>query len=486
MTDAPYAISVTTSVVFAVALLCAAVIAASTALSREQQKWPRLRAPALAAYAEPLIDLVQTSVVLGFGRASAASFATYSDALSWALWHRQTSFAFAQTCERARSDFTVGYVFVVLISWAAVAVLFHILKMFAPLVAQRNSRAVATAVLSSQLVGASMTLGAGTASECAIGVLLGILMFIVVLVLALLPPINAIRSIEQHKSVSFSSQVAQAEDKALAQAGMWNVHNDDADQDLSHWGFLLHMHTSSSSALSSYLLRCCRRVAIGIAGGATLAASGAQSPVPAAVVIACCFVEAVHLFIRRPNSSLGMNAATVLSLAAQFVAACLVLAAADASSSPTSDAAMWLLFVSSIILSLATATALPFSPKPLFPDNSSSAQPKSPSHSTADTSMHRISNFSSIGPGPSNSKTAAVVALGSKAASSSNTSMEKLQKTSMEKLCGMPLTVSVLQFKQLLGELPLGHLCPILASAGSNFSSLRHAACNPSLFVSFD
>ena len=495
MTDAPYAISVTTSVVFAVALLCAAVIAASTALSREQQKWPRLRAPALAAYAEPLIDLVQTSVVLGFGRASAASFATYSDALSWALWHRQTSFAFAQTCERARSDFTVGYVFVVLISWAAVAVLFHILKMFAPLVAQRNSRAVATAVLSSQLVGASMTLGAGTASECAIGVLLGILMFIVVLVLALLPPINAIRSIEQHKSVSFSSQVAQAEAvKALAQAGMWNVHNDDADQDLSHWGFLLHMHTSSSAALSSYLLRCCRRVAIGIAGGATLAASGAQSPVPAAVVIACCVVEAVHLFLRRPNSSLGMNAATVLSLAAQFVAACLVLAAADASSSPTSDAAMWLLFVSSIILSLATTTALPFSSKPLFPDNSSSAQPKSPSHSTADTSMHRISNFSSVGPSPSNSKTAAVVALGSKASSSSNTSMEKLQKTSMEKLqktsmeklCGIPLTVSVLQFKQLLGELPHGHLCPILASAGSNFSSLRHAACSPSLFVSLD
>jgi len=64
--------------------------------------------------------------------------------------------------------------------------------------------------------------------------------------------------------------------------------------------------------------------------------------------------------------------------------------------------------------------------------------------------------------------------------------MEKLQKTSMEKLCGMPLTVSVLQFKQLLGELPLGHLCPILASAGPNFSSLRHAACNPPLFVSFD
>jgi hypothetical protein len=484
MTDIPYAISVTTSVVFAAALLCAAVVAASTALSREQQKWPRLRAPALAAYAEPLIDLVQTSVVLGFGRASAASFATYSDALSWALWHRQTSFAFAQTCERARSDFAVGYVFVVLISWAAVAVLFHILKMLAPLVALRNSRAVATAVLSSQLVGASMTLGAGTASECAIGVLLGILMFIVVLVFALLPPINAILSIEQQKSVSFSSQVAQAEVvKALAQAGMWNVHNDDSDQHLSHWGFLLHMHTSSSSALSSYVLRCCRRVAIGIAGGATLAASGAQSPAPAAVVIACCFVEAVHLFLRRPNSSLGMNAATVLSLAAQCVAACLVLAAADASSSATSDAAMWLLFVSSIILSLATASALPFS-NPLFPDNSSSAQPKSPSNSTADTSMHRISNFSSIGPSPSNSKSAAVVASGSKAASSSSSS-------SMEQLSGMPLTVSVLQFKQLLGELPQGHLRPVLASAGSNFSSLRHAAYNPSPahdahFVSLD
>ena len=63
MTDIPYAISVTTSVVFAVALLCAAVIAASTALSREQQKWPRLRAPALAAYAEPLIDLVETTLM---------------------------------------------------------------------------------------------------------------------------------------------------------------------------------------------------------------------------------------------------------------------------------------------------------------------------------------------------------------------------------------------------------------------------------------
>ncbi len=303
-----------------------------------------------------------------------------------------------------------------------------------------------------------MTLGAGTASECAIGVLLGILMFAVVSIFAIFPPINAIRSIEQQKSVSFSTQVVQAESmKALAQAGMWNVDNQDADQQLSHWGFLLHMHTSSSSALSSYLLRCCRRMAIGIAGGATLAAAGGHSPAPAAVVIVCCIIEAVHLFLRRPNSSLGMNAATVLSLAAQLIAACLVLAAADA----TSDAAMWLLFVVSIVLSLATAIALPFS-TPLFPDNLSSAQPKSSSHSTSDVSIHRISNFSSIGPSSSDSKSAAIAPSGCSGSMGSSSS-----NTSMEKLCGMPLTVSVLQFKQLLGELPQHHLRPVFASAGA-------------------
>ena len=83
MASIPDALSITSSVVFAVALLCAAIIAASTALSRTQKTWPRLCASALAAHVEPLIDLLQTSVILCFGRASAASFPSYSDALSW-------------------------------------------------------------------------------------------------------------------------------------------------------------------------------------------------------------------------------------------------------------------------------------------------------------------------------------------------------------------------------------------------------------------
>jgi hypothetical protein len=83
MASIPDALSITSSVVFAVALLCAAIIAASTALSRTQKTWPRLCASALAAHVEPLIHLLQTSVILGFGRASAAPFPSYSDALSW-------------------------------------------------------------------------------------------------------------------------------------------------------------------------------------------------------------------------------------------------------------------------------------------------------------------------------------------------------------------------------------------------------------------
>jgi hypothetical protein len=469
MTDTPYALSVTTSVLFAVALLCATLIAASTSLSRQQQqKWPVLLGPALAAYAEPLIDLVQTSVVLGLGRASAASLAAYSDALSWTLWHRQPAFAVAQTCERARSDFTVGYVFVVLISWAVIVTLFYILKALAPRVALHNTCALATAVLTSQLVGASMTLGAGAASECAIGVLLGILMFVVVAAAALWPPIAALISIEQQDLVSFSPEVAQAEAaKVLPQAGVWTARDQGADHELRHWGFMLHMHTSAPAALSSFIVRCCRRVAIGIAGGATLAAAGARPTAPAAVVLTCCIIEATHMFLRHPNSSLVMNATSALSLAAQLIAACLMLAAADSTSTAAADAAMWILFVSSIVLSLATACALPFH-KPLCPDNWASP-PQPSSHSPADTAARQPGqHVSSIGATSTNGSSAAVGSTPTKAlvASSSNSSIEKMS--------GMSLTVSVLQFKQLLGDLPHNHVRSLLYQAGAASFTSSH------------
>ena len=455
MSDTPYALSVVTSVLFAIALLCAAVISASSSLSREPLKWPRLRAAALASYAEPLIDLVQTSVVLGLGRSSAASFASYSDALSWTLWHRQPPFAFAQTCERARSDFTVGYVFVALIGWAAVAVLFYVIKAFAPRVAHDNSRALATAVLTSQLVGASMTLGAGAASECAVAVLLGILMFLIVAAATLLPPVTAMLSIEQNGLASFSSEVAQAEaSKALSQAGAWAVHDHGSRDELQRWGFMLHMHTSVSAAVSSFVVRCCRRISIGIAGGATLAASGSRPTAPAAVVLCCCILEALHAFTRRPNSSLGMNAATSLSLTAQSIAACFMLASADASSPATADAAMWLLFIASIALSLATAVALPFY-RPICPDNWSSSQPQTPTLSSSNSPLQRGAKFTSIAPTAAASSSPAAAGINAPATGSSS-----------DKLAGMPLTVSVLQFKQLLGELPHDHLRILLSTAG--------------------
>lgn len=460
MADTPYALSVTTSVIFAVALLSAATITTSAAFSRyRQQKWPRLRAPALAAYAEPLIDLVQTSVVLGFGRSSAASFASYSDALSWTLWHRQLSFAGAITCERARGDFTVGYVFVVLISWAAIAALFYIIKILLPHAARQNTCAVATAVLSSQLVGAGMTLGAGAASECAIGVLLGVLTFIVVAAAALLPPITALFSIEQQNLASFSSEVVQSDAAgALTQSGVWSVRLQGAHQEAQHWGFMLQMHTSVSAAMSSFIVRCCRRVAIGIAGGATLAATGARPTAPAAVVLACCIVEALHISLCRPNSSLGMHATTALSLGAQLIAACLMLAAADASSSATADAAMWVLFVASIVLSLAAAAALPLS-KPICPQHWSTPHHDPSSNSSSeDAAARRPKEFTSVG--PANRSTAAV------ADAAANALAESSSNSRIEKLHGMPLTVSVLQFKQLLGELPQNHLGALLSSAG--------------------
>jgi hypothetical protein len=462
MSDTAYALSVVASVLFAVALLCAAVISASTGLSRDVLKWPRLRAAAIAAYAEPLIDLVQTGVVLGFGRASAASLASYSDALSWTLWHRQPLFAFVQTCERARSDFVVGYVFVALIGWAVVVFLFYVLKFFAPRVARNNSHALATAVVTSQLMGASMTLGAGAASECAIGVLLGVLMFFVVAAAALLPPVSAMLSIQKHNLVSYSSEVAQAEaSKALSQAGAWAVHDQGSSQELQHWGFMLHMHTSASTALSSFIVRCCRRISIGITGGVTLAAAGARPTAPAAVVLCCCILEALHALVRRPNSSLGMNAATSLSLLAQFISACLTLAAADASSTSAADAAMWVLFISSIALSAATAAAL-FFLKPLCPDNWSSSLPQAPPHSSTDSSVRLGSKFIPIGPGAANVIPAAVIGSAGVKAAAANSSV-----ISVDNLSGMSLTVSVLQFKQLLEELPSDHLRILLSTAGT-------------------
>lgn len=478
MADTPYALSVTTSVIFAVALLSAATITTSAAFSRyRQQKWPRLHAPALAAYAEPLIDLVQTSVVLGFGRASAASFASYSDVLSWTVWHRQLSFAGAINCERARGDFTVGYVFVVLISWAVIVALFYILKILAPHVARQNTYAVATAVLSSQLVGAGMTLGAGAASECAIGVLLGVLIFIVVAAAALLPPITALVSIEQQNLASFSSEVVQSDAaSALTQSGVWSVRDQVADQEPQHWGFMLQMHTSVSAAMSSFIVRCCRRVAIGIAGGATLAATGARPTAPAALVLTCCILEALHIFIRRPNSSLGMNATTAVSLGAQFIAACLMLAAANASSSATADTAMWVLFVASIVLSLAAAAALPLS-KPICPQNWSTPHHDPSSNSSSeDAAARRPREFTSVGPSPASGSTAAVADAAAKALAESSSSSR------IEKLHGMSLTVSVLQFKQLLGELPPNHLGALLSAAGMiSLSSLSLTRRTPAL-----
>jgi hypothetical protein len=452
MTDTSYALSVSAGIVFAVALLCAAIISASTALSRHQQLWPRLRAPALAAYAEPLIDLLQTSVVLGFGRVSSASFATYTDTLSWTLWHRKSAFALAQMCELARSDFVVGYVFTVLISWAVIGTFFYFLKISAPREVLANAHALFTAVFSSQLVGAGMTLGAGAASECAISVLLGLLMFIVVTPAAVLPPTSALCSIQRKQLVSFSSQVAQAEPtKLLPQAGIWTVREQDTEQQLQNWGFLLHMHTSISAALSSFVIRCCRRVAIGIAGGATLAATGARPTVPASVVIVCCVIEAIYVLLRRPNSSIGMNAATAVSLTAQFIAACLMLASIDPPTTAAADAAMWLLFVCSILLSSSTAVAVFFS-LPLIPESWRASQPKLSSNVTTNSPAKPAGNFSSILPSASPGSPPAVSGSGS---------------SNSEKLSGMSLTVSILQFKQLLGDLPQHHLLTVLGPAGT-------------------
>jgi hypothetical protein len=42
----------------------------------------------------------------------------------------------------------------------------------------------------------------------------------------------------------------------------------DLHQRLRQWGFMLHMHTSTSAALSSFIIRRCHRAAIGVAWGA--------------------------------------------------------------------------------------------------------------------------------------------------------------------------------------------------------------------------
>jgi hypothetical protein len=303
-------------------------------------------------------------------------------------------------------------------------------------------------------------------------VLLGILMFIVVAAAAVLPPITAMVSIQRRNLVSFSLEDARAEPaNSLSQAGVWSVRVQGDDQELQHWGFLLHMHTSGSAALSTFIVRCSRRAAIGIAGGATLATTGARPTAPAAVVLVCCIIEALHIFLRRPNSSLGMNATTALSIGAQSVAACLMLAAADASSTAAADAAMWLLFVASIILSLATAIALPFF-KPLCPENWLSPHPDPSSSSSADASARAPSQHVGF-TGPSATGTAAAVVATGSTASAASSSIG-----SIEKLSGMSLTVSVLQFKQLLVELPQNHLRSLLGSAGARSSaSSSHVWC---------